>query len=631
MVAELETKLAEWTEWASAMTAQLAERDAALVASNALVAAVQTELEAVKNSQSVAHDAQTHAVVLEATVAELVEKVKANESVIEAAHQQLAEWETKRDELVDQVTEKERLAELAADKLREVESHVSTLTSKIAELTAHADAMEAIRQENIELASSVDALRTASRDEEQSAAENLANVTAEKDALAAHVAELNGEAESLRAQLEEAEAATAVVPRLDVTLESELEALKARLAEQEERMIELHSQLLVRDATVKALADNADRMAPKSPAAAVESDPALAVELELVQLEKAEMITKLDEWTHWAASMTTQLSERDAVVEKLHAELEAAASAKADEADIESVRTEKEALTARVADLAGQVASLADTRAQLEAARVEIEELKSQSAQPADVSELEAKLTEWSEWATAMTSQLAERDAAITANQDLIAQSQSEIRELKAKLEASVVESSPVVEVEPDQTELLALQAKLAAVQEESVAATAAVVAEKAELEAKVIEWAEWAEAMTNQLKEKDAFIAEMSGSSSEVQSVGIQQTEEIVALKEKVAELIAAQEARSLSTATEEETEVLLSVYRQEIDRLANENAELRSASRGTAKAVSSSSTPEPASGRKPGGAWWKTVVTPFLTETDTEDKPGSPDVATL
>ena len=112
---------------------------------------------------------------------------------------------------------------------------------------------------------------------------------------------------------------------------------------------------------------------------------------------------------------------------------------------------------------------------------------------------------------------------------------------------------------------------------------------------------------------------------------MGIQQTEEIVALKEKVAELIAAQEARSLSTATEEETEVLLSVYRQEIDRLANENAELRSASRGTAKAVSSSSTPEPASGRKPGGAWWKTVVTPFLTETDTEDKPGSPDVATL
>lgn len=323
----------------------------------------------------------------------------------------------------------------------------------------------------------------------------------------------------------------------------------------------------------------------------------------------SEMQVKLDEWSKWAETMTADLQQRDALLRERDQEIESlrAEVVQVDTSDqldelkslVVQLRAELEEKEFAISSLTKQVTEIpkspkspkkseneavlwsklavrdatikaltavhsltppteetaSDT--QIETLKQRVFELENSANQEKDdKASLEQKMSEWTQWAEGMTSQLRDRDA--------------EIETLRANAATGDA-------------------AKLA-------------IEEKQELEKKIFEWSEWAESVTAQLREKDDMIAQLSSRSPSSQSPRDSLTkthEEIEALKQTIAKLN--------SAPRDEEAEILVSVYRQEVDRLSKENSELRAA--GTA-------------GKSEG--WWKDVVAaPFLAPDDEQDKP--------
>ena len=294
-----------------------------------------------------------------------------------------------------------------------------------------------------------------------------------------------------------------------------------------------------------------------------------------------DMQVKLNEWSKWAETMTTDLKQREALLRDRDREI-ASLRAVAVQADTSSeleelkslvvqLRAEMEDKELAISSLTKQVTEIPNspkypnkseyevvlwsklavrdatikaltavhslrTKTEETASATQIETLKQRvfelehgaKEEKNDKVSLEQKITEWTQWAQDMTSQLRDRDA--------------EIETLRANAAAGDA-------------------ANLA-------------TAEKQELENKIFEWSEWAESVTAQLREKDDMIAQLSSRSPSGQSPSEslrKANEEIEALKQTIAKLN--------SAPRDQEVQTLLSVYRHEVDRLSKENSELRAA----------------------------------------------------
>ena len=648
LIAEMETKIAEWTSWADSVNEELKvktdlesrieelttqleqERKEMTYLSESLKSANQKLREAEdrifelelqsEQSQSLAQDLEKTIVDLQAQVAQKPETDEALRIATEKRQmvsEELAEKVELIRELEDKITEWSDWADQMNIELKSKdeiirgleEEEVARTKAQLVSKSETEEALKLARETIQDLQGRIDSVEMKKELSEKN--ETISELESKVAEWYAWAEEMNAELkskDSIIAGLEQGRAEDqSVITELRLTEE----ALRIADGESEKKVCELEM-----------------RVSELQSHESMPSEPALLSELQAELSEKETMIRELQHQLQTWANREVEISAKDTAIRESEAQL-------ADSSDLQVELSRKEVL---IQDLQRQLASAGDFQVELSAKESTIRELQSQLAgelsaketiiqelesklsdmqlnshkdealmeKQALIQDLESKLVEWSGWADDMKAQLKSKDALIEELQDLRKRVEELELEKKRQFDSLSVELE-ILKEESSESELrqrvartelerageliTELRERIAIGEASEAAKTDEVsnlrnqVSRLAELEAKILEWSEWAETVTAELKERDETenrLLEQLACVNSIQEELEQKSEQLASLR-RSHDLVVEEKTRLESRAgdkvpvvRDEGLELEVKVLREENDILMNERAEL-------------------------------------------------------
>jgi chromosome segregation ATPase len=648
LIAEMETKIAEWTSWADSVNEELKvktdlesrieelttqleqERKEMTYLSESLKSANQKLREAEdrifelelqsEQSQSLAQDLEKTIVDLQAQVAQKPETDEALRIATEKRQmvsEELAEKVELIRELEDKITEWSDWADQMNIELKSKdeiirgleEEEVARTKAQLVSKSETEEALKLARETIQDLQGRIDSVEMKKELSEKN--ETISELESKVAEWYAWAEEMNAELkskDSIIAGLEQGRAEDqSVITELRLTEE----ALRIADGESEKKVCELEM-----------------RVSELQSHESMPSEPALLSELQAELSEKETMIRELQHQLQTWANREVEISAKDTAIRESEAQL-------ADSSDLQVELSRKEVL---IQDLQRQLASAGDFQVELSAKESTIRELQSQLAgdlsakekiiqelesklsdmqlnshkdealmeKQALIQDLESKLVEWSGWADDMKAQLKSKDALIEELQDLRKRVEELELEKKRQFDSLSVELE-ILKEESSESELrqrvartelerageliTELRERIAIGEASEAAKTDEVsnlrnqVSRLAELEAKILEWSEWAETVTAELKERDETenrLLEQLACVNSIQEELEQKSEQLASLR-RSHDLVVEERTRLESRAgdkvpvvRDEGLELEVKVLREENDILMNERAEL-------------------------------------------------------
>jgi len=635
-LAEYETKINEWSDWAANVTGDLEARN--------------KEIELLEKFKE--HAAE-EIEILEERVKELSMASPppiVDSSEMESWKSQINDLEAEKGELEKKIYEWSEWAQSMTSGLEEREKEIEQLKSGLTDNADIREQLENTRSEKMKISAELESVR-----------ETISELTIQVNAKDTEIMTMK----SVEDELRRAEAKIANLN--DQLLISEnlvsgaAEQLETERIGLENTCTELRAKLAVRDSTISALSKEVDELKKLPHQDDSQLKQIQALEAELVFLRDQQMMMgdkeqEIHRLKGEVAFLNEDTGRMTASISDLRNSYEDVSN------ELEATRIELRNHKARVMELENRPeepqideAQLIEERQKFESTIRQLEndkmglgeklfQLQSlldesnarQSDLVAQVSELTKKVDEWTIWSDENQREISARDADI------------------AKLESQLEESGTIAERLREQIRML--EDGLAASGAESGSPDLArLEAERADMEQKLIAWNKWADEVTGQLADRDATIADLMSGRDHLDE-SLRQAEE---LRRRVAELEStavereknladdspigkrldnddlanaqaeiqelrdqlqkaqAPRASSPGVVSSEEAEVLLDAYRAEIDRLSKENSKLRTEAKKLLSTSPSHSDTKPAAqAATSSNSWWN--ILPDIEETE-------------